>query len=109
MKYRQLIKILSKVMADKGFPQIEEDVNRRGCFLVTPPFKSKTNIQFTPAESQTAYEIASVRIEVERAIERLKRFEILKFLHSDMIPIIDPILTTLAIIANFQGDLTKRS
>ena len=92
----------------QGFPHIEEDVNRSGAFLVTPPFKSKTNIQFTPAQSETAYEIASVRIEVERAIERLKRFEILKFLHSDMIPIIDHIMTPLVVIANLQGDLTKR-
>ena len=94
----------------KGFPQIEEDVNRRGAFLIQPPFKSKAAglAQFTEAESDTAYEIASVRIEVERAIERLKRFEILQFLHHDMIPLIDPIMTTLCLIANLRGDLTKR-
>ena len=96
-------------ISTQGFPNIEEDVNRKGAFLVTPPFKSKTNIQFTPAQSERAYEIASVRIHVERSIERLKRFEILKFLHSDMIPLVDSILTTLTVIANLQGDLIKRS
>ena len=106
----QLLESNDRVMADKGFPQIEEDVNRRGAFLVTPPFKSKATglVQFTAAQSETAYEIASVRIEVERAIERLKRFEILKFLHSDMIPLIDHIMTPLCVVANLQGDLTKR-
>ena len=108
----QLFEKNDECMADKGFPQIEEDVNRKGAFLVTPPFKSKVTgasaFQFTAAESERAYEIASVRIEVERAIERLKRFEILKFLHSDTVPLIDNIMTTLCVIANLQGDLTKR-
>ena len=108
-----LIRLLEKgdrVMADKGFPQIEEDINRSGAFLITPPFKSSAAgaAQFTAAQSETAYEVASVRIEVERAIERIKRFEILKFIHSDMVPYIDEIMTTLCVIANLQGDLTKR-
>ncbi len=30
-----------EVMPDKGFPQIEQDVNANGAFLVTPPFKRK--------------------------------------------------------------------
>ena len=106
----QLLEKNDRVMADKGFPQIEEDVNNRGAFLITPPLKSKAAglIQFTAEESDRAYEVASVRIEVERAIERLKRFEILKFLHRDMVPLVDDIMTTLCLIANLQGDLTKR-
>jgi hypothetical protein len=106
-----LLDLLEKgdeVMADKGFPQIQQDLNRNGAFLVMPPFKYKTTRQFSTQQTKTGYEIASVRIHVERAIQRLKTFEILNYLQSNLVPDVDRILVIIAFITNCYGDLIKR-
>ncbi len=61
------------ILADKGFPRIEEDVLNRGAFLVMPTFHSGKR-QFSTQENKHSYTVASVRIHVERAIQRLKTF-----------------------------------
>ena len=95
------------VMADKGFPHIEEDiVNRRG-FLVMPPFK-KGSHQFTAVENDACYKIASLRIHVERAIQRLKNFEILEKLENSLIPHIDKVLVVVANAVNHSPSLIKQ-
>lgn len=97
-----------EVMADKGFPSIEQDVFESGAILVMPPFSVKSRPQFTHAENKSGYEIAKVRIHVERAIERIKRFDILhRPLQSDLVPQIDKIVTILCFIANLLEDLIK--
>ncbi len=52
------------VLADKGFPQIEPDLNDDGAFLVMPPFK-RGNRQFSSFENSQSYQCSSVRIHVE--------------------------------------------
>ena len=94
------------VMADKGFPTIERDVNRSGGILVIPPFKSG-KLQFTEAQNRTGYEIAAVRVHVERAIERLKRFEMLNFVTIQNMRHIDQILVIVCFLNNLFPDLTK--
>uniref|UniRef100_A0A6B0V2F4 DDE Tnp4 domain-containing protein n=1 Tax=Ixodes ricinus TaxID=34613 RepID=A0A6B0V2F4_IXORI len=63
------------VLADKGFPEISTDVGEQRATLVMPPFA--TSPQFTESEVDATYETASVRIHVERVIQRLKMFSIL--------------------------------
>ena len=42
----------------------------------SPPFKKgQPHFQFTPEQNEDGYKIASVRVHVERAIERMKRFQ----------------------------------
>ena len=94
------------VMADKGFPTIERDVNRSGGILVIPPFKSG-KFQFTEAQNRTGYEIAAVRVHVERAIKRLKRFEMLNFVSIQNMRHIDAILVIVCFLNNLFPDLTK--
>lgn len=104
----ELLQSGDRVMADKGFPNIEEDVNQRGAFLVMPPFSVKSRPQFSQHENKTGYEIAKVRIHVERAIERIKRFDILhQHLQNDLVPQIDKIVTILCFIANLYNDIIK--
>ena len=92
----------------KGFPSIEQEVSERGGDLVMPPFSIKARPQFSQVENKTGYEIAKVRIHVERAIERIKRFDILhRHLQSDLVPQIDKIVTILCFIANLNDDLIK--
>ncbi len=95
------IEVGDLVLADKGFPQIQSDVNNAGGLLVMPPFKVG-NQQFSGSESKEAYECASVRVHVERCIARMKTFEILKFLSQTQLKSIDDILYVISFIVNFN-------
>lgn len=103
-----LIEPGDEVLADKGFPQIEPDLNNVGAFLVMPPFKRGTR-QFSDFENTEGYKCASVRIHVERAIRRLKYFEILNFLSNDLLFHIDKIIVVVAFLCNSMSDLIKKS
>jgi hypothetical protein len=65
------------VMADRGF-LIDEYLAKKGVHLNIPPFMCG-KIQLSPREEEETRRIASVRIHVERAIERIKNFRILNF------------------------------
>ena len=72
-----LLDLLEKgdsVMADRGF-NIEEDLITRGVRLNIPPFL-RGKEQFDEDEIITTRRIASLRIHVERAMERIKKFHI---------------------------------
>ena len=64
------------VMADRGF-LIEEDLAVHGASIVMPPF-TRGKKQLSQHEVESARRLSRVRIHVERAIERIKRFRILK-------------------------------
>ena len=95
-----------KVLADKGFPRIITDVENQGAFIVMPPFKRGQN-QFSTDENVEGYKCARVRIHVERAIGRMKTFQILQFLPYNLLPYIDKILTVIAFIYNNMPDMIK--
>ena len=61
------------VIAERGF-QIKEDLLLKFCNLPRPHAKS----QFTEDEVKTTREVAKLRIHVERAINRMKTFRIIK-------------------------------
>ncbi len=95
------------ILADKGFPRIECDVNANGGVLVMPPFKQKNN-PFSSAENRSAYQCASVRVHVERCIARMKVFECLHFVSLDLFPFIDDILYVISYLCNMGNDLIKQ-
>ncbi len=94
------------VLADKGFPQIEADLNNSGAFLVMPPFK-RGERQFSDSENTEGFKCSSLRIHVERAIRRLKYFNILSFLTTDLIPHIDKINVVIAFLCNNMPELIR--
>ena len=94
------------ILGDKGFPTIEEDLNNAGALLVMPPFK-RGDKQLTERENREGYEIASVRVHVERAIERMKRFEALTFIKKSQIEYVDRVLVIVAFLCNLQPDLIR--
>ena len=94
------------VLADKGFPTIVESAQERGAFVCMPPFK-RGERQFSNFENEEGYKIASVRIHVERAISRMKYFNILKFLDHSLLPKIDKILVCIAFTCNNFPDLIR--
>ena len=95
------------ILADKGFPSIESDVNQAGGVLVMPPFKIADR-QFSESQNQAGYECASVRIHVERNIARLKRFQILKFVPIHMLKHMDDIMYIISFITNCYPDLINQ-
>ena len=91
-------------MADKGFPSIYEHISNKGCFLVMPPFH-RGNRQFTEAENTETYKVASVRVHVERAIRRMKQFQILHFLDHHSLKKADKIIRVIGFICNHMPNL----
>ena len=65
-----------QVMADRGF-DIAAELAERCCTLNIPPF-TRGKSQLSRAEVGRHRKISSLRIHVERAIERLKNFRILQ-------------------------------
>ena len=64
------------VMADSGFV-IHDEMKELGVLLNIPCFLARRD-QLTAAEVQESESIASVRIHVERAIPRVKKFRVLR-------------------------------
>ena len=91
-----------EVMADRGF-QIKEELMFRFCSLSVLP-GAHVKIQMTMAECKKTKDIANLRIHVERAINRIKFYRILK----STLPItimlhhLDDIVKTCATLCNLK-------
>jgi len=93
-------------MADRGF-QIQEDLLHYYCKLNVPP-GARVKSQMTAEECKKTKEIANLRIHVERAMNRIKEFKILKnILPINMLPLADDIVRTCASLCNLQSPLIK--
>ena len=74
--------------------------------LVMPPFKKGAkNFQFSEQENRDAYQVAAVRIHVERCIQRMKRFAVLDHCQAEMRDYFDDMLIVISGICNLQTDL----
>jgi hypothetical protein len=92
------------VMADKGFT-IRKDCEARKASLNIPPFL-KQNAQFTPGEVAETQEIATLRIHVERAIQRVKDNNLFKsVIPLSMVGTVCQLWTIAVLLTNFQGPL----
>lgn len=93
------------VMADKGF-KIKDLLEKKGVGLNLPPFLNKE--QFTEAEVCETAEIASLRIHVERRIQRIKTFHIFdKVIPLSLGPIVNQIWTVCTLLTNFQTPIVR--
>ena len=91
-------------MADRGF-QIKEDLLMYNCSLSLPP-GARVKAQMTMPECKKTKEVANLRIHVERAINRLNEFKILKnIVPINMLPHADSIVKTCAALCNLQSHL----
>ncbi|PFX22405.1 uncharacterized protein LOC111334310 [Stylophora pistillata] len=94
------------VMADRGFA-IRDLLTKRKAFLNMPPF-SKKGQQLSKKSLKTTRSIASARIHVDRAIERLKDFHILPGnLPIPLVPLADKILIVCAALCSLLPPLAK--
>ena len=91
-------------MADRGF-EIQDPLTSKKVYLNIPPFM-RSKDQLNPDEEDETREIASVRIHVERAIKRVKNFNILKqIIPNSMAEDVDKIWKVCCLLANFKGPL----
>ncbi|XP_049267200.1 uncharacterized protein LOC119375335 [Rhipicephalus sanguineus] len=105
-KFLNIIGPEDTILADRGFPGIRTSLADRGVILVMPPFSAGSNIPFTPEEMEQTYSVASVRIHVERAIKRIKHYNILNHrVPVSLIPAMDEIFHMCCILANLQPPL----
>ena len=104
--FYELLERGDEVMADRGF-QIQEELMYKFCKLIVPP-GARTKSQMTTSECQKTKHIANLRIHVERAINRLKTFRILKStLSLTMLPHVDDIVHSCASLCNLKPVLVK--
>ncbi|XP_041363079.1 uncharacterized protein LOC121378816 [Gigantopelta aegis] len=95
-----------EVLADRGF-LIAEDLANRNATLVIPAF-TRGKSQLSAREVEQTRKIANVRIHVERAIERLKNWNILSSSMSmHMVPHSDSIVTICSALCNLQPKLVS--
>ena len=103
-----LLEVGDSVMADKGF-KVYKMLKERDVSLNIPPFLSN-NSQFSVAEVAETQDIAALRIHVERAIERVKRYKIF----STVIPLtllgsINQLWAIATILANLKNPLIRET
>jgi len=104
--FYDLLEYGDEVMADRGF-QIQEELMLRFCHISVPP-GARTKSQMTPKECKKTKNIANLRIHVERAINRIKSFRILKSpLPITMTFHADDIIRTCSALCNFKPPLVK--
>ena len=95
------------IMADRGF-NIQEMLASKGVSVNVPPFMNESG-QFEERQLLETRRIATLRIHVERAIERIKNYHILDFVPITLCKngIIDMIFFVCAMFTNFQPPLVE--
>jgi len=94
------------IMVDRGFT-IQEDLLHLGATLEIPPSSSGLE-QMTSNNVAKTKAIANARIHVERAIDRIKCFDILKnVLPISLVPLADDIITVCGALCNLLPPLVS--
>jgi len=92
------------VMADRGF-NIQDDLTPLGVKVNIPPFL-KGKKQLEPNELVETCRIASLRIHVERAMERIKNYHIFdRILPASLSDVAEEMLFVCAVMCNFLPPL----
>ena len=96
------------MMTDRGF-LIEEFTKPHGIKLSIPDFHDKGE-QFTPFQLSHSRKVSNIRINVERAIGRIKQYKILKQINSThMLPDLNKTSYICCILSNLDDVLIKMS
>lgn len=92
-------------MADKGF-RIQDLLDDIKVQLNTPPFLTRE--QFSEEEVEETEEIASLRIHVERRIQRIKDFHIFdRPIPLSLSPVINEMWVVCVLLTNFQSPIIR--
>lgn len=91
------------ILADKGF--MIDDLLPKGVSLVTPNFL--VSPQFTKDQVIRNKEVASARVHVERAIQRMRIFQIVNFIPVNLRPHLNVLFKVVALFANAMPPIIK--
>eukprot|EP00733_Pompholyxophrys_punicea_P001343 Pompholyxophrys_punicea_v1_NODE_629_length_1573_cov_3.821381.p3 type:complete len:123 gc:universal NODE_629_length_1573_cov_3.821381:404-36(-) len=91
------------VMADRGF-LIRTDLMLKGCSLSIPAFLDGRD-QLSQTEVTEMRRIANLRIHIERAIGRVKRFRFLSAMHGHLAGTMNIACAVCTILSNFGDSL----
>lgn len=97
------------VMADRGFKGIETVLIQKGSKLFRPPSATKDQ-KMTKGEVKMTKQIASLRIHVERSINRIRDFKMCKphvTLDTNLVKYIDEVVKIACGLSNIQQQLIK--
>ena len=104
--FLNIIEPYDEVMADRGF-KIKEDLMMSMATLCIPP-SCTASMQMLPSDVRKTSNIANVRIYVEQAIGRVKRFHILKNeLPITLLPLVDDIVRVCCALCNLLPPLCE--
>ncbi len=97
----------SSVMSDRGF-NLGPELKNMGVELVIPHFKGRGRTQMTRHELESSEHIAKARIHIERAIQRIKSFQILgKRAKLSSKDIFTQVFTVCSYLTNFQSPIIQ--
>lgn len=89
------------VMVDKGFA-MEKETKDNGIKMYRPPFLKK-NAQLSEEETEENYKIASARVHIERANQRIKCFSIFKTeLDCNILGVVDDLMFIICAMVNLS-------
>lgn len=91
------------ILADKGFPTTQTQVENKNAIFVILPFLH--NPQFSAEEVEETYNIASVRIHIERIMQRIKDFNIFCKVPIPSFPHIDEIIFVVCALINLEKSI----
>lgn len=94
-----------EIMADKGFPGIKTAVGQNNSILAMLLFMH--NGMLTQDEIVNTYQIASVRIHVERSFQRVKIYNILQKIPTELLVCVDDIICLCCVMTNLQPSTIK--
>lgn len=91
------------VLADKGFPQIKSILDNSGkdMLVVMPPFLE--NNTFTEEVVERTYDVAKVRIYIERIMQRIRTYKTVDKFTLKMLPHVDDIIFMCCTLVNLQS------
>ncbi|KAL7299047.1 hypothetical protein TKK_0008140 [Trichogramma kaykai] len=91
------------MLADKGFPAFKSKIDDSGkrVLLIMPPFLEGNN-EFAKEETEETYNLARVRIHVERIMQRLRTYQILNKIPKYLFNNIDDIIHMCCVLVNLQ-------
>lgn len=106
----EILKPGTVLMADRGFKHIEGELVKRQCRLVRPP--SVTAVEpLSEEEVRFAKIVASLRVHIERVIQRIRVHEFLSkhsCFHHDVLCQIDNIVLIVCGLCNLRNALIKK-
>ena len=94
-------------MGDKGF-LIQAEFREKGIAFHVPSFLGSDRPQFSKEELLVSEDISTVRVHVERIIQRIRCYHILDGkLPLSMKPVAEQLFTVCSFLTNFQSPIVK--